>query len=89
MLGSVVRTFVFVLCFLVLSVLLHLVTAGIDKVLSDAPMSAIKMAASAMKLRKSPRFAPNTMPSTNTSAKATSIIRPLFTFLALLSSHNL
>lgn len=37
LLGSVVRTFVFVLCFLVLSVLLHLVTAGIDKVL-DLPV---------------------------------------------------
>ena len=41
LLGSVVRTFVFVLCFLVLSVLLHLVTAGIDKVLDLPVLNAL------------------------------------------------
>ena len=37
LLGSVVRTLVFVLCFLVLTLLLRLVTGGIDKVL-DLPV---------------------------------------------------
>ncbi len=41
LLGSVVRTFVFILCFLVLSVLLHLVTAGIDKVLDLPVLNAL------------------------------------------------
>ena len=56
---------------------------------SDAPISASTIAASAIKLRNSPRLAPNTTPKMSTSAKTASIIRPLFTFPALLSSHKL
>lgn len=56
---------------------------------SDAPISASTIAASAIKLRNSPRLAPNTTLKMSTSAKTASIIRPLFTFPALLSSHKL
>ena len=41
LLGSVVRTLVFVLCFLVLTVLLRLVTGGIDKVLDLPVLNAL------------------------------------------------
>ena len=41
LLGSVVRTFVFVLCFLVLTLLLRLVTGGIDKVLDLPVLNAL------------------------------------------------
>ena len=56
---------------------------------SDAPMSATRTAASAMKLRKSPRFAPSTTPSTSTSAKIRSTIRPLSMFLTFPSRSKL
>ena len=41
LLGSVVRTLVFVLCFLVLTLLLRLVTGGIDKVLDLPVLNAL------------------------------------------------
>lgn len=41
LLGSVVRTLVFVLCFLVFTVLLRLVTAGVDKVLDLPVLNAL------------------------------------------------